>query len=93
MGDQSTECDEASQSTGQDSHYEEEYDLDSTSSEEEDDTLNRPPKRRFGVKEPQFQAGSNEIDSANVVHKGRRAPKPSSSTTPSRGEQHARDRK
>lgn len=87
MGDQSTECDEASQSTGQDSHYEEEYDLDSTSSEEGD----CPVKRRGGRGRgqggrgrgpPEFQPGSNEIDNANVVKGQRRATKPSTSTQP-----------
>ena len=86
MGDTDTEdahsaVDVRSEGTDEDEEYEMEEEDDEE--EEEDDTLKRPANRRFGVKEPQFQAGSNEIDSANVVHKGRRAPKPSSSTTPS----------
>ena len=76
MGDTDTEdahsaVDVRSEGTDEDEEYEMEEEDDEE--EEEDDTLKRPANRRFGVKEPQFQAGSNEIDSANVVQKGRRA--------------------
>ena len=78
MGDTDTEdahsaVDVRSEGTDEDEEYEMEEEDDEE--EEKDDTLKRPANRRFGVKEkqPQFQAGSNEIDSANVVQKGRRA--------------------